>query len=140
LGRRNAGRSLALEFLHSEVWALPLSYDTRLGQDGLGLSRGQEQRILIARALYKDPEYLFFDEATSALDTSTERAIVSSLQKALRDKTVVIIAHRLSTARNADQIVVLDEGRVVETGTHSQLVAARNGYFSLIRGQLDLGE
>jgi ATP-binding cassette subfamily B protein len=118
---------------------LPLRYQTRLGPDGLGLSQGQRQRLLIARAVYKAPDYLFFDEATNALDAENERLIVDRLAGFFAGRTVVVVAHRLSTVRQADQIVVLDEGRVVETGTHDELVARRGRYFSLIRDQLELG-
>jgi ATP-binding cassette subfamily B protein len=119
--------------------ALPLGYNTRIGRDGIGLSAGQKQRVLIARALYKDPEYLFFDEATSALDATNERAIMERLEEVFRGRTVVVIAHRLSTVRHADQIVVLERGRVVERGGHEELTQARGRYFELVRNQLELG-
>ena len=120
--------------------SLPLSYYTRIGRDGVGISRGQAQRILIARALYKDPKYVFFDEATSALDAETESVIVDGLRDILRGKTAVVIAHRMSTVRHADQIIVLDRGQVIEVGTHEELVGRRGSYFELVRNQLDLGE
>jgi len=126
--------------IDSFVASLPLEYDTRIGRDGVGISRGQAQRILIARALYKDPGYLFFDEATSALDAETESLIVSGLGKVIAGKTAVVIAHRMSTVRNADQIILLDRGRVLETGTHEELVDSRGGYFELVRNQLELAE
>ena len=122
------------------IESLPLGYETVIGRDGIGISRGQAQRILIARALYKDPEFLFFDEATSALDAETERAIVTGLKEATRGKTALIIAHRMSTVRHADQIVVLDGGRIVECGSHEELVASRAFYFELVRNQLELGQ
>jgi ATP-binding cassette subfamily B protein len=125
--------------LDQVIRALPLQYNTRLGAEGLGLSEGQKQRLLIARAIYRDPEFLFFDEATSALDAETERQIVSNLARLFERRTVVVIAHRLSTVRRADQIVVLERGQIVETGTHDELVSLRHGrYFQLVRNQLEL--
>ena len=118
---------------------LPLGFNTKIGAQGNGISQGQRQRLLIARAAYKNPDYLFFDEATNALDANNERAIVENLQQFYRNKTVVIVAHRLSTVRNADQIVVLDRGTVTELGTHDQLVARRGSYYHLVKNQLELG-
>ena len=118
---------------------LPLGYYTKIGRDGIGLSAGQKQRILIARALYKKPAYLFFDEATSALDATNERAIMDRLQSFFRGHTVVVIAHRLSTVRQADQIIVLDGGRIVEQGTHDELTRRRGRYLELVKNQLELG-
>jgi len=121
------------------VEGLPLGYNTRVGRDGVGMSQGQKQRLLIARAVYKDPQYLFFDEATSSLDANNERVIMENLQEFFRGRTVLVIAHRLSTVKNADQIVVLDGGRIVERGTHDELAAARGSYYELVRNQLELG-
>lgn len=121
------------------VESLPLGYNTMIGQDGQGLSQGQRQRILIARAVYKNPQFLFFDEATNALDANNERAIVENLNEFYRGKTVVIVAHRLSTVRNADNIVVLEHGIIVEQGTHAELTALKGRYFELVRNQLELG-
>ena len=121
------------------VMSLPLKYNTKIGRDGVGLSQGQRQRILIARAVYKNPDYIFLDEATNSLDANNERAIVENLGMFYHGKTVVIVAHRLSTVRNADQIVVIDHGRVVETGNHETLTAKRGAYYSLVKNQLELG-
>lgn len=118
---------------------LAMGYQTKVGRDGIGLSAGQKQRILIARALYKDPDYLFFDEATSALDATNERAIMEQLEEVFRGRTVVVIAHRLSTVKHADQIVVLDRGRIVERGSHDELTRMRGRYLELVRNQLELG-
>lgn len=118
---------------------LPLKYNTVVGPDGQGVSQGQRQRILIARAVYKNPSFLFFDEATNSLDANNERAIVENLADFYRGKTVIIVAHRLSTVRNADQIVVLDKGQVMETGTHQSLIASKGAYFNLVKNQLELG-
>ena len=119
---------------------LPLGYNTLIGQDGVGLSQGQKQRILIARAVYKQPRYIFLDEATNSLDANNERAIVENLADFYRGRTVVIVAHRLSTVRHADRIVVIDKGRVVEMGKHEELVAAQGAYYRLVKNQLELGE
>jgi ATP-binding cassette subfamily B protein len=123
------------EFIES----LPLQYNTRIGQDGVGLSQGQRQRILIARAVYKDPEYLLFDEATNALDAENERVILHNLESFFKGRTVIIVAHRLSTVKNADQIIVIDKGTIVEHANHEALIANKNKYFNLIRDQLELG-
>ena len=121
------------------VMALPLKFNTKIGRDGIGLSQGQKQRILIARAVYKNPDYIFLDEATNSLDANNERNIVENLDKFYQGKTVVIVAHRLSTVKNADQIVVLDQGKVVEIGNHESLTAKRGAYYHLVKNQLELG-
>ena len=121
------------------VMALPLKFNTKIGRDGVGLSQGQKQRILIARAVYKNPDYIFLDEATNSLDANNERSIVENLDKFYKGKTVVIVAHRLSTVKNADQIVVIDHGKVVEIGNHEFLTAKRGAYYNLVKNQLELG-
>ncbi|MEO8239239.1 MAG: peptidase domain-containing ABC transporter [Flavobacterium sp.] len=121
------------------ISSLPLGYNSKIGSEGLGMSTGQKQRLLIARAVYKNPEILFFDEATSALDANNEKEIMQKLDIFFKDKTVVVIAHRLSTVMNADQIVVLDKGKIIEIGSHSALVEQKGNYFELVRNQLQLG-
>ena len=121
------------------VSGLPLGYNTKIGSEGVGMSTGQKQRLLIARAVYKNPEMLFFDEATSALDANNEKEIMEKLDIFFKDKTVVVIAHRLSTVMNADQIVVLEKGKIIEIGNHETLVAKKGNYFNLVRNQLQLG-
>ena len=125
--------------IHNYVMGLPLKYNTKIGRDGVGLSQGQKQRILIARAVYKNPDYIFLDEATNSLDANNERMIVEHLDEFYKGKTVVIVAHRLSTVKNADQIVVLDKGKVVEIGNHEELTAKRGAYYNLVKNQLELG-
>ncbi|PZR10004.1 MAG: ABC transporter ATP-binding protein [Flavobacterium psychrophilum] len=122
------------EFINST----PLGFNTKIGMEGHGISTGQKQRLLIARAVYKNPEMLFFDEATSALDANNEKDIVQKLDRFFKGKTVVVIAHRLSTVINADQIIVLDEGKVAESGTHEELIQTGGSYYNLIKNQLQL--
>ena len=131
----------AAEVSNIKEWieSLPLGYNTKIGVDGHGLSTGQKQRILIARAAYKNAKFLFFDEATNSLDANNERAIMENLDKLFRDKTVVIVAHRLSTVRNADNIIVLDNGRIAEQGTHDELTRMKGKYYTLVKNQLELG-
>ena len=121
------------------VESLPLGYNTKIGMEGNGLSQGQKQRILIARAVYKNPEFIFLDEATNALDANNEKEIMTHLHQFYRGKTVVVVAHRLSTVRDADNIIVLDKGRIVEEGTHEVLTAKRGVYYQLVKNQLELG-
>ena len=120
------------------ISAMPMGYNTKIGMEGNGVSQGQRQRILIARAIYKNPEYLFFDEATNALDATNERLIMNNLYDFYKGKTVVVAAHRLSTVMNADQIVVMKKGRIVEVGTHRELVDRRGEYYALVKNQLEL--
>lgn len=119
---------------------LPLGYNTKIGSEGSGLSTGQKQRLLIARAVYKNPQFLFFDEATSALDTNNEKVIMQNLNEFFENRTAVVIAHRLSTVKNAHQIVVLDKGKIVETGNHQSLIAQKGKYYHLVKDQLELGD
>lgn len=125
--------------IHDYIMGLPLKYNTKIGRDGVGLSQGQKQRILIARAVYKNPQFIFFDEATNALDAKNERAIVENLNEFYKGRTVVVVAHRLSTVKNADQIVVLDAGKIVEVGDHNTLIAKQGTYYNLVKNQLELG-
>lgn len=121
------------------VSGLPLGYNTKIGAEGVGMSTGQKQRLLIARAVYKNPEILFFDEATSALDANNEKEIMQKLDLFFKNKTVIVIAHRLSTVMNADQIVVLDKGKIIEIGNHATLIEQKGSYFELVKNQLQLG-
>ena len=125
--------------IDSYIQTLPLKYNTLIGQDGIGLSQGQKQRILIARAVYKNPNYIFLDEATNALDANNERAIVENLMEFYKGKTVVIVAHRLSTVKNADQLIVIERGKIIETGTHTALIDRQGAYYHLVKNQLELG-
>jgi ATP-binding cassette subfamily B protein len=125
--------------VHEFAGELPSGYNTKIGQEGSGLSQGQKQRILIARAVYKKPMYLFFDEATNSLDANNENEIMKNLENFYMGRTVVIVAHRLSTVKKADQIVVLEKGEIVEKGTHAELIDKKEAYFRLIKNQLELG-
>lgn len=125
--------------IHDYIMGLPLKYNTQIGRDGVGLSQGQKQRILIARAVYKNPDFIFLDEATNALDAKNERAIVENLDEFYKGRTVVVVAHRLSTVKNADQIIVLDNGKVVESGNHTSLIEKKGAYYNLVKNQLELG-
>lgn len=124
------------EFIES----LPLGYNTKIGAEGNGISMGQKQRILIARAVYRDPEFIFFDEATNSLDSNNESVILHHLENFFKGRTVVIVAHRLSTVKNAHQIVVLNKGVISERGTHKELINLKGEYFTLVKNQLELGE
>jgi len=124
------------DFIHS----LPMGYDTKIGMEGTGVSQGQRQRILIARAVYKNPEFIFLDEATNSLDANNEKSILDNLHHFFQGKTVLIVAHRLSTVFDADNIVVMEKGKIVEQGTHSGLVQRRGAYYKLVKNQLELGK
>jgi len=125
--------------IHDFVNSLPLKYNTKIGMEGNGISQGQRQRLLIARSVYKNPDFLFFDEATNALDANNERIILDNLKEFYQGKTVVIVAHRLSTVQNADNIVVMDTGKIVEEGTHEELTRMKGAYYTLVKNQLELG-
>jgi ATP-binding cassette subfamily B protein len=131
-------RSCSIANILSFIETLPNGFNTKLGADGVGISQGQRQRLLIARAVYKEPEYLFFDEATNALDANNEKAIVENLQQFFKGRTVVVVAHRLSTVKNADKIIVLHKGKIAENGTHADLTSIRGHYYELVRNQLEL--
>ena len=131
--------ALKVANLKDLIDSLPLGVNTKIGQEGHGLSQGQKQRILIARAVYKNPSFLFFDEATNALDANNEKVIMENLEEFFKGKTVIIVAHRLSTVKNADNIVVLNKGCITETGTHAELTALRGEYYELVKNQLELG-
>ncbi len=133
-------KSVELANIREYIDSLPLGYNTKIGMEGKGVSQGQKQRLIIARAVYKEPDYLFFDEATNSLDATNERVIMDNLTEYNKDKTVVIVAHRLSTVQHADNIVVLDKGRVVEQGTHHELTAQKGVYYQLVKNQLELGQ
>jgi ATP-binding cassette, subfamily B, bacterial len=124
--------------IHDFIQTLPLKYNTSIGQEGQGISQGQRQRILIARAVYRNPDFIFLDEATNALDADNERKIVENLEKFYAGKTVIIVAHRLSTVKSAHQIVVLEKGELVEKGTHQELVTRKGIYYNLVKNQLEL--
>lgn len=132
-------RAAEIANIHDYVMGLPLKYNTKIGRDGVGLSQGQRQRILIARAVYKNPQFIFLDEATNALDAKNERTIVENLSDFYQGRTVVIVAHRLSTVKDADQIVVLDAGKIAEIGDHNTLIANQGIYYNLVKNQLELG-
>jgi ATP-binding cassette, subfamily B, bacterial len=132
-------RAVSVAHIGEFIDNLPLRYQTRIGQEGIGLSQGQKQRILIARAVYRDPSFLFLDEATNSLDAGNEKIILGNLNDFFRKRTVLIVAHRLSTVKNVDHIVVLDRGRMVESGKHRELVEKKGMYYHLIRDQLELG-
>lgn len=132
-------RAVEIANIKEFIMSLPMRFSTMIGRDGIGLSQGQKQRILIARAVYKDPLYIFLDEATNALDAKNERAIVENLDQFYKGRTVVVVAHRLSTVKNAHQIIVLDKGRIVETGNHASLIEKKGAYYNLVKNQLELG-
>jgi len=132
-------KSVEIANIKEFIESLPLSYNTKIGNEGVGVSGGQRQRLFIARAVYKSPDYIFFDEATSALDANNEKIIMENLEQFFEGKTAVVIAHRLSTVKHADKIIVLDKGKVVEEGNHAELVALKGEYYRLVKNQLELG-
>ena len=121
------------------IESLPLGFNTKIGAEGNGISAGQKQRILIARAVYRNPSFILFDEATNALDSNNEKVIMENLLKFFKGKTVVVVAHRLSTVKDADQIIVLENGEIVEEGDHTELTKSRGKYYELVKNQLELG-
>jgi ATP-binding cassette subfamily B protein len=133
------GYAVQMANIQEFIDVLPLKYNTKIGQEGVGLSQGQKQRILIARAIYKNPEFIFFDEATNALDANNEKVILENLDEFFAGKTVVVVAHRLSTVKNAHQIVVLEKGSLIEIGTHEELTRKQGAYYNLVKNQLELG-
>ncbi len=137
--KKKVAHAIKVSNIRDFIDELPLGLNTKIGAEGNGISQGQRQRILIARAVYKDPEYLLFDEATNSLDANNERIIMDNLQEFFNGRTVVIVAHRLSTVSNADNIIVLDKGQIIEQGTHQELTALKGEYYSLVRNQLELG-
>lgn len=140
IDKRKLAHSAYISNIDEFVEELPNGFNTKIGNTGMNLSGGQKQRVLIARAVYKDPTYIFFDEATSALDANNERAIMDKLESFYLGKTVVVVAHRLSTVKNADQIIVLEKGKIIEKGNHNELCEKKGKYFSLVKNQLELGK
>lgn len=138
IDKKKLRKAVKIANIGDYIEQLPLAYNTKIGQDGIGMSTGQKQRLLIARAVYKNPDFIFFDEATSALDANNEKVIMGNLNEFFKDRTAVVIAHRLSTVKNADQIVVLEFGEIVESGTHKELVANKGRYYELVKNQLEL--
>lgn len=139
INKEKLRRAVKIANIEDFIESLPLKYNTKVGASGNGISGGQKQRILIARAVYKNPHYIFFDEATSALDAENEKIIHDNLQEFFKGKTVVIIAHRLSTVKNANNIIVLNENKIVEQGNHPELVCKKGRYYNLVKNQLELG-
>jgi len=139
IDKQKLRKAIEIANIQDFIESLPLSYNTKIGNEGMGVSGGQKQRLFIARAVYKSPEYIFFDEATSALDANNEKIIIENLNQFFKGKTAIVIAHRLSTVKHADKIIVLDKGMVVEEGNHNELVAKKGEYYRLIKNQLELG-
>ncbi|WP_421941918.1 peptidase domain-containing ABC transporter [Pedobacter sp.] len=139
IDKQKLRKAIEIANIQDFIEALPLSYNTKIGNEGIGVSGGQKQRLFIARAVYKSPEYIFFDEATSALDANNEKIIIENLEQFFKGKTAIVIAHRLSTVKHADKIIVLDKGKVIEEGNHQELVAQKGEYYRLIKNQLELG-
>lgn len=138
IDRARLAQAVKIANIKSFIENLPMGYNTKIGMEGVGMSAGQKQRLLIARAVYKNPKFIFFDEATSALDAKNERIIMENLNRFFKNRTAIVVAHRLSTVKNADQIVVLDQGKIIENGTHNELVNLKGNYYTLVKNQLDL--
>ena len=130
--------STQMACIYDYIKALPLGFNTIIGQNGKGLSMGQKQRIMLARAIYKNPKYLFLDEATNSLDTINEKKIIRNLEEIFKDRTVFVIAHRLSTIKNADHILVMEDGEIVESGSHNELMEKQSHYYQLVKNQIEL--
>lgn len=139
IDREKLLHSVRMANIQEYIESLPLGYNTKIGQEGVGLSQGQKQRILLARAVYKDPDFIFLDEATNALDANNEKIIMENMEEFYKGRTVVVVAHRLSTVKDADQIIVLDKGEIVEQGSHKDLIAKNGHYYNLVKNQLELG-
>lgn len=139
IDKQKLRKAIEIANIQGFIESLPLSYNTKIGNEGIGISGGQKQRLFIARAVYKSPEYIFFDEATSALDANNEKIIIENLKQFFKGKTAIVIAHRLSTVKHADKIIVLDKGKAIEEGNHQELVAQKGEYYRLIKNQLELG-
>jgi len=139
IDKRKLQQSISIANLQSYIDYLPLGYNTKIGPEGQGLSQGQKQRILIARAVYKEPDFLFFDEATSALDTFNEMLIMENIKAAFKNKTIIIVSHRLSTVLKADQIIVMEDGEMIEVGSHEELTFVRGAYYQLVKNTMELG-
>lgn len=139
INEEKLNNALRIACLDEFIESLPLGAETKIGNIGMQLSGGQSQRVLIARAVYKNPEFLFFDEATSSLDANTEKVILNNLTEFFKGKTVIVVAHRLSTVKNADQIIVMEKGEIIEKGNHEELIITKDKYFSLVKNQLELG-
>lgn len=137
--KERLGYAVRMANVQEFIESLPLNYNTKIGPEGVGLSQGQKQRILIARAIYKNPDFIFFDEATNALDANNEKVILENLDEFFAGKTVVVVAHRLSTVKNAHQIIVLEKGSIIEVGTHEDLTTKKGAYYNLVKNQLELG-
>jgi len=138
IDKKRLQKAVEIANIKEYVDSLPLGYNTKIGMEGVGMSGGQKQRLFIARAVYKNPSFIFFDEATSSLDANTEKVIMENLNEFFKERTAVVIAHRLSTVKNADQIVVLDKGKIIEKGTHEELTALKGNYYNLVKNQLEL--
>ncbi len=132
-------RAIRIANIEEFIDELPIGLNTKIGNSGIGVSQGQKQRILIARAVYKNPDYIFFDEATSSLDSNNEKVIMENLNEFFKNRTVIVVAHRLSTVKNADKIVVIEKGEIIEVGNHDSLTEKKGAYYSLVKNQLELG-
>ena len=139
IDRRKMLHAVKVANIRECIEGLPLGYNTKIGQEGSGISQGQKQRMRIARAVYKDPQFIFLDEATNSLDANNERVIMDNLNEFFKGRTVVVVAHRLSTVKNADQNVGLEKGKSLERGTQTELTEKRGAYDELVKNQLELG-